>query len=201
MATLAQNSATELNPEVQVLVDDFLRAKQRCARLCEGLTSTQLCRRVAENRWSIAECIAHLNLAGAVYLGALRTALNEAIRDKVFGAPPFNYGALMRWYIRQTEPPPRLKIKAPKSIRPLSFSDERVAAEFEILQEWFIKEAVRADGIDLARARVRFPFLQIWRMPLGGLFHLAAAHQRRHLWQAEQLRATILGSAHSGRAG
>lgn len=194
MATLAQHSATELNPEV-VLVDDFLQAKQRCERLCEGLTSTQLCRRAAEGRWSIAECIAHLNLAGAVYLGDLRTAINEAIRDKIVGAPPFHYGVLMRWYIRQAEPPPRLKIKAPKSIRPRSFSIARVAGEFEVLQERLIKEAVRADGIDLARARVRFPFFKIWRMPLGGLFQVTAAHQRRHLWQAEQVKAALRGSS------
>lgn len=44
-----------------------------------------------------------------------------------------------------------------------------------------------ADGLDLARAKTRWPFK--WtKMPLGALLTHMTTHDRRHLWQAEQVR-------------
>jgi hypothetical protein len=45
----------------------------------------------------------------------------------------------------------------------------------------------RADGLDLARAKTPWPFK--WtKMPLGALLTHMTTHDRRHLWQAEQVR-------------
>ena len=44
----------------------------------------------------------------------------------------------------------------------------------------------KADGLDLARAKT--PFLKWAKMPLGALLTHFITHDRRHLWQAEQVR-------------
>ena len=46
-----------------------------------------------------------------------------------------------------------------------------------------------ADGVALDEVRVRSPFVPLIRMDLGTAFTVIAAHQRRHLWQAEQVAA------------
>ena len=53
--------------------------------------------------------------------------------------------------------------------------------------------AQSAAGLDLARVKSTLPALPallrvIVKMPLGARFELIAAHDRRHLWQAEQVR-------------
>jgi len=52
-----------------------------------------------------------------------------------------------------------------------------------------LAERVRqADGLDLKRARVTSPVTRLLRMPLGAYFAFILAHERRHLWQARQVR-------------
>jgi hypothetical protein len=50
-----------------------------------------------------------------------------------------------------------------------------------------------ADGLHLSRVKVTMPALPaalraIVRLPLGGQLLLTTTHDRRHLWQAEQVR-------------
>jgi hypothetical protein len=46
----------------------------------------------------------------------------------------------------------------------------------------------RADGLDLKRAVVTSPASRFFRMSLGAYLAFLAAHDRRHLWQARQVR-------------
>ncbi len=53
----------------------------------------------------------------------------------------------------------------------------------------------RAEGIDLARVKVRSPVLWLLRLSLGQWFALIAGHQKRHLWQAGQVKREVVGDA------
>ena len=46
----------------------------------------------------------------------------------------------------------------------------------------------RADGLDLARVKVVSPFVRTMKLGLGPCFQFLLAHERRHLWQAWQVR-------------
>jgi hypothetical protein len=46
----------------------------------------------------------------------------------------------------------------------------------------------KADGLDLARAKTPFGDLKWPKMPLGARLAHLTTHDRRHLWQAEQVR-------------
>jgi hypothetical protein len=46
-----------------------------------------------------------------------------------------------------------------------------------------------ADGLDLKRQRVISPVSRLLRLPLGAYFAFVIAHDRRHLWQARNVRA------------
>jgi hypothetical protein len=52
-----------------------------------------------------------------------------------------------------------------------------------------LEERVRAaDGLDLRRARQRSPVFPLVKWSLGTMLALVLAHERRHIWQARQVR-------------
>jgi len=63
-----------------------------------------------------------------------------------------------------------------------------VISRFMDWQEQIDIRLQRADGLDLQRAKQRSPILPILTWRLGTFFALTLAHERRHLWQARQVR-------------
>jgi hypothetical protein len=51
-------------------------------------------------------------------------------------------------------------------------------------------------GLDLNRIRFHNPFIGLLRFTVGAGFLIVAAHDRRHLWQAEQVRQSAGFPAH-----
>lgn len=62
--------------------------------------------------------------------------------------------------------------------------------EFLSLQDQLEKRMTQADGLDLGRVRVSSPISRSIKMSLGQSFALVLAHERRHLWQARQVRGS-----------
>ena len=58
---------------------------------------------------------------------------------------------------------------------------------FRAYQVQYIDRLRQANGVDLARARVRVPANGWLRIPLGSGFQLMVAHSRRHLAQAKRV--------------
>ena len=52
----------------------------------------------------------------------------------------------------------------------------------------------RADGLDLTGNRTVSPVTRLLRMPLGAYLQFVIAHDRRHLWQARQVRKALSDS-------
>ena len=74
--------------ELTSILDQFDRVQARVHRLADNLTETRWAERADPARWSVAECVAHLNLTGRAYLPLLREALEEASsRDEPRGLP------------------------------------------------------------------------------------------------------------------
>ena len=46
----------------------------------------------------------------------------------------------------------------------------------------------RADGLDLKRTRERSPAVPLVKWSLGTMLAITLAHERRHLWQAREVR-------------
>jgi hypothetical protein len=70
---------------------------------------------------------------------------------------------------------------------------EATLAEYRRISGELRRLTLDADGLHLARIKVALAalpavFRAIVRMPLGGQLLLTTTHDRRHLWQAEQVR-------------
>jgi hypothetical protein len=49
----------------------------------------------------------------------------------------------------------------------------------------------RSSGLDLGRIKFRSPLIPLLRLSLGTWFQFLLAHERRHLWQARQVRQEL----------
>ena len=138
--------------------------------------------------WSVGHCIDHLNVTARVYLPQLDEGIANAIRQGLYGEGPFTYWFLARLFVRTLEPPPRFRVKAPAIMHPPPARTRReIMAAFRAYQVQYVDRLRQANGLDLARARVRSPAAQWIVMPLGSGFAAMTAHERRHLWQARRV--------------
>ncbi len=88
--------------------------------------------------------------------------------------------------------PPKIKFKAPQAYAPvLNLSAAEIVEKFFLLQDEMLSELGEAKGIGLARVKVSNPVTKWLKMSLGQEFALTAAHERRHLWQAWQVREDV----------
>ncbi len=160
--------------------------------LLAGLTDDRINWREAPERWSIAECLDHLRATGHAYLPTVDAAIADARSRGVTGRGPFRHGMLGNWFVRSMEPPVKTRFKAPATFRPASA--HRVADltdAFMGLQDAIIERLQRADGLHLARVRLTSPASRLVRLSLGQAFAVLAAHERRHVWQARQVKSAM----------
>jgi hypothetical protein len=180
-----------LAPEIDEFRNQFEQLSAEADALTAPLTDEQFAWRPGQKdaragTWSIAECLDHLNATARVYLPALDEGISEAIRRGVYGEGPYKYNWLGRLSVRFTDT--GLRLKAPDEMLPAEGRTRReILAAFRAYQVQFIDRLRQANGIDLARARVRMPASGWIRIPLGSGFAIMAAHARRHLAQAKRV--------------
>lgn len=163
-------------------------ARADAEKLVEGLSDDQFNWRPAPGRWSIAECLDHLNNGWRV-LEKLDHKIAKAAEQGVRGEGPYSHPLLGRIYVRFVEPPPKIRVRAPKAYVPKPDQPlAAVAPRFLELQDEIIRRVVAADGLDIGQIRMSSPISRRFRMSLGQWFAFLAAHERRHLWQAWQVR-------------
>lgn len=157
-------------------------------RLVEGLTDEQFNWSPAPGRWSIAECLDHLN-SGWRVLDKLDRKIATATEQGLRGEGPYRHPLLGRLYVRLMEPPPKIRARSPKAYVPKPDQPvSAVAPRFLELQDEIIRRVIAADGLDLGGIRMSSPISRRFRMSLGQWFAFLAAHERRHIWQAWQVR-------------
>jgi hypothetical protein len=177
-----------MTPELETYQDQLLSIKQDAEGLMSVLTDLQFNWRPAPDRWSIAECFAHLNATARLYVPAIDAAIATARARELRGQGPFVYPLFERLFLRMSEPPPKVRFRAPAAFRPAAASaPDGVRREFTEWQEKLGERLVQADGLDLRRARHRSPAIGIFHWSLGTMFAVMLAHQRRHIWQARQV--------------
>jgi DinB superfamily len=178
-----------MTPEIEGYLDQLASINQDVPGLVAGLTHDQFNWRPSPDRWSIAQCLDHLNLTAARFIPAIDGALADAGRRNLHSQGPFTYPLLERWFTQSQEPPPRMRSGTFKTLKPpVSLQPQDVLTRFSGWQDQFEQRLRQADGVDLQRARHRSPVLPLVKWRLGTMFALTMAHERRHLWQAREVR-------------
>ena len=179
-------------PEIDRLLEALAANEREARALVDGLTETEGTTPLQPGTWSVAECLDHLATANRVYIDAMeqparRARGRGALRKRA--AEPGMFGS---WFVKSLEPGAKIRQKAPRKIRP------RRSPPLDDAFRAFIDEHARAaafirDNADLDLASIRFknPFIFWIRFSLATGIHVIAAHERRHLAQAWNVRREI----------
>jgi hypothetical protein len=185
-------NAMTLAPELEKIRQETEAVNAQAKALCEGLTEEQMAWRPQPEKWSIAENLVHLDLTTRAVLPVVDKAIEEAQQKKFYSDGPFPLGIMGRFFVWYAEPPPVLKLPAPKSIRPMLQGTAMGALpQFLRSQQLMLERLERANGIDLNRTRITSPFASFVRMSLFALFSVFTGHERRHIWQASNVRKQL----------
>jgi hypothetical protein len=179
-----------MHPQLQAIREDFQAAQDRLHLLRDTVPAQAWSRRPDPARWSMAECVGHLNLTAKAYL----PRLTEALRRPRGPAPKRYRRDPVGWLLwRMAGPPVRYRTRTaaafvPGSDQPLP----ALLAEFDELQALQIDCVVQADGLDLGRIWIRSPFDSRVRYNAYSCLSILPRHEHRHLWQAESVWKEVL---------
>jgi DinB superfamily len=181
-----------MHPQLEALVGEFGSASERLHALVATVPAERWGQRPEPDRWSIGECVAHLNLTAEAYLPLLEQAVREARR--IGGPPPRRYWRdPVGWLLwRMAGPPVRHRTRTAASFIPSGQSPAAtLVTTFDRLQAEQVRWVKAADGLPLGQVRVTSPFDARVRYNLYSCLTILPRHEHRHLWQAEQVWAKL----------
>lgn len=179
---------TAIHLQLKAIISEIHAVSDRTAAMTSLSADQSFHARPYPGAWSASDCIQHLSLTTRAYLPLIDPLLRA-------GGSPFTgryrrdlLGTLLCWAI---EPPPRMKSKTGAAFVPSGeMAKETIMGEFAALQRELEYRIEKANGLNLNRLRIVSPFNQRVTYNLYSGFRILLAHQRRHLFQAEQ--ATLL---------
>ena len=146
----------------------------------------------APGSWSAAQCLHHLNISSDAYFPVWQQVIANAGPRKVELSAPYKvdfWGRLLSWIL---EPPARIRSKTPMHLEPADTTDiAHVLDGFLDRQQRVIATLHRCRGRAIDQVRMASPADPRIRYSIWSSFVIVAAHQRRHLWQAQQAIATL----------
>ncbi len=152
-----------MHPQLQRVADELAAAQARLHRLASAIPPEHWSRRPEPDRWSVAECVAHLNLTSAACQPLLEQAIARGRR--LGGRPPARYRRdPIGWILwRLAGPPVKRRVKTTPPFVPRA-----TASTAETVAEY---------------ARLRYNTY--------ACLTILPRHDHRHLWQAEQAWAAL----------
>ena len=183
-----------MHPQLDAVRREFISAQQRLHLLTDEVPPERWSERPGPDRWSIGECVGHLNLTAREYRPLVLAALAECRRhdDPV----PRRYRRdPIGWFLWRTQGPPvRFRTKTVAAFVPAADRPaDELLAEFDQLQAEQTGWVAMSDGLAIDRVRVTSPFDSRIRYTLFACLSILPRHQHRHIWQAEQVARTLRG--------
>lgn len=182
------SSPAALSPQLADLRKQFEACTAQVRQMIASNSEQQLTQQPPTGGWSMLHCIEHLALTNKLY----QPIFDGAFANAKKGSEPYKKdfkGRMLAWMM---EPPYRLKVKTREGLDPLTLgSPQAVLDAFLESQQLIFGWLERANGLALNDVMVASPFNEKVHYNLFSLFHILAAHERRHLWQAEQAKKSI----------
>lgn len=178
-----------MNAQLQQVADELREATARLHRLREAVPADRWSVRNDPARWSVSECVEHLNLTSAAFVPLLQAGLEAARAER--GTPHRYRRGFLGWALwKMTGPDARGRMKTTPDFVPVGASPAAaVAADFERWQERLLGLVAAADGLPIDRVLMTSPFNARMRYNLYAGFSTLPRHQHRHLQQAERVWA------------
>lgn len=187
-----------MHAQLQVILDQFHAASGRVDRIVAGLPDNGWTRKPASGGWSVAECVAHLNLTAAAYRPIVTDALERA--RELGGPAPGRYRRDLIGFMICYAAGPLPKVAgrrigraptAPAFVPSGLLDRETVLAEFAAVQEEQTGWVHASDGLPIDRVKISSPFAPRLFYNLYSTLIVLARHEHRHINQAEDVLSSF----------
>ena len=161
--------------------------------MCKRLDHATWAARPSPDSWAIGECLTHLNITSERFIPLIDDAIRDGRARGLEGNGPYGKGFIGWALQRFLEPPYKMKTKTrrTRSLRSPWTRWRETLERFDYLQQELQVRIDRSAGLALDRLRLVSPFNARVKYNLYATFCILAAHQRRHLWQAEQVKRVL----------
>ncbi len=180
--------------QLEAIAADLEAASGRATNLMNALSTNQLTQAPAAAGWSVAQCLDHLRLTSEALYPLIDRALQAAPRLQASPSVDYRmdiFGRLLTWLL---EPPSIFKSATAAAFEPpSSTAADRVLEKFLGSQDEILKRVRGADRLAIDKVKIHSPFNKRVRYNLFSAFQILNAHQRRHLRQAERVKAQLSG--------
>ncbi|WP_128543572.1 DinB family protein [Larkinella soli] len=160
------------------------------------MSDAQLVWKPDTKRWSITECLQHLNLAERFYIRNLQKKVDDLGLIQVAPTDQFlkagTLGKMLRYAV---DPQTRMKLPTISLMKPRSDLDPReVMRQFEELQQLLHQILDKGVYLDWNQEKVMTLIGNWAKIRLGDAFLMLVAHTERHLNQALRVKEELLGT-------
>ncbi|MFN7982628.1 MAG: DinB family protein [Vicinamibacterales bacterium] len=95
-----------MDAQIEGLLHQLQTASQEVPGLTRGLTSEQFNWAPGPGRWSIGQCLEHLNITSERYIPVFKKAMEDGRAAGRLSSAPITLGFLERWFMQTLEPAP-----------------------------------------------------------------------------------------------
>jgi hypothetical protein len=185
----------DLPPELLALVHAVEKCEREAEMLVSDLTDEEANWQVQPGAsWSVAQCLDHLATINLFYLAGFVPLVATA---KQKGVGPFNglrSNAVGRWFVNSLEPPVRQKTKArPQAVPRTTVPLAGLVEAFKRSHDSYRALVESAADVDVNRVKGPNPFFKMVPMRVSTVLRIIPAHDRRHLWQAANVKRALRG--------
>lgn len=139
-----------------------------------------------KDKWSVLECLEHLNICGAFYIEEIRNSIERSHKSNEM---EFRSGFFGNYFAESMLPKENMnKVKTFKSMNPVNSKlNKSVVKEFRNQQKSLLELLEKAKRVSLTKNRTGI-FITKWiRIRLGDSFRVVIYHNLRHIIQAEKV--------------
>lgn len=157
------------------------------------LSWEQLNQRPEAGRWSILECLEHINITLRLYFPRIEAAIEKAERKGWKTTEHFKSGFIGHMFATKMRPLPDGSIESKTSTFKFfdppktSPAQEHTIPEFIESHQKLIELMERSKSIDLAKPKAKSAIGPIIMFKLGDIYNFLTAHTQRHLQQARNV--------------
>lgn len=182
-----------LPPDLAALWTQLEASESDAADLARGLSDEQFnWQPNSGERWSIAQCLDHLARINFLYAAAMREAIDAHGPVPPPRTGPLRLRRLAKMFVDSIEPPVRRRFKAPAKLVPAALlAIPEALAAFRQSHDPVRDLLHRAAAIDCNRVLYQNPFIALLKIRVSTGLLVIPAHDRRHLWQARQVKDSL----------
>ena len=175
--------------ENNILIDDLLQRTEKCIRTVKDFQTLSIEQLQFKNgeRWSVLECLEHLNLYGDFYLVEIEKQIIANPRKS--SLTKFKSGVLGNYFanLMEVKNGKITKMKSPKDKNP-SKSNLSVTTINRFLkqQERLVSLLNQCRSIDLTKTKTAISLTNLIKLRLGDTLRFYTYHIERHVLQAER---------------